>query len=172
MRRRLPVAWSLAEADRREANPRADRPRLTGTNAIREPNFMTTTSPIDLLGLKVFTQMLAEESQEDRDLVAAKIFGDLHSLVCKAESRAALRLDALERFVSTEEVEKTKADLDDGATGEILLIATILRVMAETTTAHADDLRADEATLRAEDTESRAGRYRAAYDSILHVFNE
>lgn len=134
-------------------------------------SLMTPTTPPDFTGLKVFTQMSAEESQESGDMECAKIFGALHSLVCNAETRTTLRLDVLDDYVSAEEIEKTKAALDDGATGEILLIATILRVMAETTTEHADDLRADEATLRAEDADDRADRYRAAYDALLQIFN-
>lgn len=133
---------------------------------------MTPTTPLDFLGLQVFTQSSAESEQEGGDMEAAKIFGDLNSLVCNAEARAKLRLDVLDNYVSAEEIEKTKAEIDDGVTGEILLIATILRVMAETTEEHANDLRADEATLRAEDADGRAGRYRAAYDAILHVFND
>lgn len=134
-------------------------------------NLMTPTTPPDYLGLQVFTQMSAETEQEGGDAEAAKIFGDLNSLVCNAEARAKLRLDVLDNYVTAEEIEKTKADLDDGATGEVLLMATILRVMAETTEEHANDLRADEATLRAEDADGRAGRYRAAYDALLHIFN-
>ena len=133
---------------------------------------MKPTTPLDYLGLQVFTQSAAESEQEGGDLEAAKIFGDLHSLVCNAETRAKLRLDVLDNYVSAEEIEKTKEELDGGAAGEILLMATILRVMAETTEEHANDLRADDATLRADDADSRAGRYRAAYDAMLHVFND
>lgn len=143
---------------------------ITARHVLRK--LMTTINLPDYVGLKVFTQLAAETNQEGGDVEAAKIFGDLHSLACNAEARAKLRLDMLDNYVSAEEIDKTKEELDGGATGEILLIATVLRVMAETTEEHANDLRADEATLRAEDADCRAGRYRAAYDALLHIFND
>ncbi len=130
----------------------------------------TDTAP-DYLGLQVFTQMSLESAQADGDLEAGRIFGDLHNLAVAAQRRNELRLDVLDEYVNAQEIEKTKADLEDGASGEILLLATMLRVLAETTEEHANDLRADERQLTAEDADGRAGQYRAAYDAILHVFN-
>ena len=46
------------------------------------------SAPIDYLGLQVFTQGQAEDQQEEGDLEAAKIFGDLNSLACNAEKSA------------------------------------------------------------------------------------
>ncbi|HEX2900012.1 MAG TPA: hypothetical protein VHS96_09865 [Bacteroidia bacterium] len=121
---------------------------------------------IDYLGPKVFTQMSVEEN--DGDPEAGKIFGDLHSLVCTAER---IRLDALDQWTSESEIKKTKEFLDESVTGEILIIATALRVMGETTKEHADDLRADEAHLQAEDAERRSDDYKAAYAAILRIFS-
>lgn len=133
-------------------------------------NILSPKPAPDFVALQVYCQASVEESEHDVE--AGKIYGQLYNLAYAAEQRTKLRLDVLDAYVNAEEIEKTKGDLDDGATGEILLMATILRVMAETTQEHAEDLRADEATLRAEDADGRAGRYRAAYDALLHIFND
>lgn len=128
----------------------------------------TTQTTVDLEALKVFCHMSMEEAGPD--IETGKIFGQLHNLAHAAQVRAGLRLDALNEYVSELEIEKTKEVLDGSVTGEILLIATILRVMGESTAEHADELRADEAHLQAKDAENRADDYKAAYVALLRIF--
>lgn len=80
-------------------------------------------------------------------------------------------LAALGKFLNDDEIEITKKYLDDSTTGEIVAIATILRVMAETTREHAADLFADGAQLRGEDADDRADGYQKAYNAILSIYN-
>lgn len=124
---------------------------------------------IDYAGLEVFTQMSVEEAGPDR--VAGHIFGQLHNLVHAAHKRSEYRLDALDHWLNVAAVDKTRECLDPSVTGEIVLIATILREMAEGAAEHADDLRADDATLMAEDADSRSAKYREAYEAIINLFD-
>lgn len=84
--------------------------------------------------------------------------------------RSGVRLGALDVWLTDAEIEKTKQVVDDSITAEALYILTILRVLAQTTAAHADDLRADEAHLRAEDADGRAEQYLEGYEELLRVF--
>lgn len=75
-------------------------------------------------------------------------------------------------WLTEEEIEATKGELCSDASGEVLLIATALRMMSQGVAEHAEELRADEAHLKAEDADNRAALYDRMYKAILDMAND
>ncbi len=78
-------------------------------------------------------------------------------------------VDALLGHITDEEVGKTKAVILD-CPGEVLVMATAFRVLAETTVDHAAFLDADDHHLNAEAARDRAATYKACYEQICEAF--
>ena len=76
---------------------------------------------------------------------------------------------AVEGWVNQAELEETKCIISC-CPGEVLYIATALRVLAEATADHAGSLFADGWTLSAESTQQRAQAYQASYQALCVVY--
>jgi len=89
----------------------------------------------------------------------------------KAERRLA-PVSLLGHVITQEDIAETKEELDGGGhtTHEILMIATLCRVLAVSTHDHASDLVADGFTLRAEEADQRSILYANTADAICRLW--
>jgi hypothetical protein len=83
-----------------------------------------------------------------------------------ASGPAVACTDLLGHVITEKDMERTKEDMGERATREMLMIAALCRVLANSTKEHADDLTADGFELRAEEAQQRADDYVSTYWAI------
>ena len=83
-----------------------------------------------------------------------------------ASESAVACTDLLGHVITAKDIERTKDDIGEHATREMLMIAALCRVLANSTKEHADDLTADGFDLRAEEAQQRADAYVSTYWAI------
>jgi hypothetical protein len=77
-------------------------------------------------------------------------------------------IELLGHVITTEDIEKTKDDIDSSTTHEVLMMAALCRVLANTTHKHAQELADDGFTLKSDEAEQRANQYTETYWAICH----